>query len=79
LSSNLEIREGNGKTAPGGKVSMNLPSGPYKAIWIDPKTGQISKKGTFYSTKGSAIIGHPAFTEDVVLWIISTNLLTTPL
>jgi len=73
------VQDGHGQSAAVGKVSVILPIGSYEAIWIDPKTGDISQKETFYSNNGPAIIKHPPFTEDIVLWIISSNLPTSPL
>lgn len=49
------------------KLKLHLPAGNYRAQWIDPKTGSVTRGEIFQHTGGARMLSSPAFTEDVAL------------
>jgi hypothetical protein len=55
------------ETIPGGTVEVNLPKGPYKILWYDPKNGHPTQTEYFVSTGEEIMVNHPEFKEDIVM------------
>jgi Polysaccharide lyase len=51
------------------ELSVDLPAGPYKAEWIDTKTGDIVKADSFTHQGGPKTLGTPTYTDDIALRI----------
>jgi len=51
------------------KLSLNLPSGKYKADWVDPASGSILGTETFVHRGGNRTLSTPAHAVDIALRI----------
>jgi hypothetical protein len=54
-------------------LQIELPAGSYRAEWIDPVSGKITKAENFKHTGGARGIIAPAYTDDIALRISRTN------
>lgn len=50
-------------------LSVDLPAGPYRAEWIDTKTGEIARAESFEHEGGPKTLTSPPYTDDVALRI----------
>jgi hypothetical protein len=48
-------------------LSLQLPAGNYRAEWLDPRNGHITKREGFKHGGGSRSLAAPIFTEDAAL------------
>jgi len=57
----------------GNKVNfgLNLPAGKYSMQWLDPVTGEYSKKKTLRHAGGRAELASPAYVFDIALRIVA--------
>ncbi len=55
------------------KLSVNLPPGPYKAQWLNPKTGDIDKIESIVHSGGSYAFTAPQYSDDIALSIVRTS------
>lgn len=53
------------------QLSLDLPAGHYRAQWIDPQTGRVTKRDTFRHAGGAKALASPLFTEDVALKLVA--------
>ncbi len=60
---------GNNLTA----IAIELPTGRYKAEWVNTRTGQIDKSESFRHDGGICSLQAPAYTEDIALRIRATK------
>ncbi len=51
------------------EITLSLPSGSYKAKWIDTKTGEITKRETFEHREQEKCLVSPRFDNDIALHI----------
>lgn len=51
------------------QVSLDLSSGNYEVIWLDPKTGSVLKHYVVKQTDRKRTLTSPAYSEDIVLKI----------
>ena len=51
---------------------MNIPSGSYKAEWINTKTGKIDKKENIKHKGGNIKFSSPTYSEDIALRVLHT-------
>jgi hypothetical protein len=49
------------------ELSLQLPAGPYRAEWVNTKTGAVKKPETFSHAGGSRAFASPAYAEDIAL------------
>jgi hypothetical protein len=56
------IKGGNQTT-----VELDLPAGPYRAEWINTKTGAVDKAETIQHAGGAAKLASPPYREDIAL------------
>ena len=64
--------------APGGEkttpreavIALELPSGSYRAEWVNPVSGKIDKRETVKSEKGFVVLTSPPYREDIALKLI---------
>jgi hypothetical protein len=49
------------------EVALELPAGLYRAEWIDPKTGAVTKREDLEHAGGRKSLAPPSFDEDVAL------------
>ncbi|MBN2639558.1 MAG: hypothetical protein JXR65_10795, partial [Bacteroidales bacterium] len=56
-----------------GEFGFKLPSGNYKAIWLNPVTGKVDKEEFFTHSGGEKKLDSPAFNPDIVLKITQTE------
>ena len=56
-------------TARASTVSIDLPLGSYRGVWIQPKTGAVLSRFEFKQQNSTRTIATPAFSEDIVLKI----------
>ena len=49
------------------RISLDLPAGHYRAVWVDPKTGGVAKEETLEHSGGHKWLISPAFDEDLAL------------
>lgn len=60
-------------------LQVSLPSGSYKADWVDPKSGAVGGTSTFSHAGGNRTLSSPGYSEDIALKILRTgNAATTP-
>lgn len=52
---------------PGGPLELEMPSGRYRADWIDPVTGETLRSETFRHQGGPRTLEAPALVEDLAL------------
>ena len=50
-------------------LALDLPSGPYRAEWINTRTGAVDKASTFRHPGGQRTLRPPSYSEDVALRI----------
>ena len=50
-----------------GELGVNLPSGNYKAVWVNPVTGKVEMVITFAHTGGEKTLNSPLFDLDIAL------------
>ncbi len=55
------------------RLTVDLPSGAYKAEWIDTKTGQIADAQSFTHDSGLHPLDVPPYADDIALRIVSTQ------
>jgi PA14 domain len=48
-------------------IALDLPAGRYRAEWIDPKTGVVTRSEDLQHAGGRRSLSSPAFDEDVAL------------
>ena len=58
-----------GGEARASQVSVRLPSGKYKAVWREPKSGSVLRTIQFEQKEETRLLSSPPFSEDVVLKI----------
>ena len=51
-------------------ISLEVPEGNYRAEWVNPMTGQVDKRETVKSAKGSVVLTSPPHLEDIALKLI---------
>jgi len=51
-------------------VSLELPSGSYRAEWVNPLSGKVDKCGTVKSQKNLVTLTSPHYREDIALKLI---------
>ena len=51
-------------------TTLDLPTGSYKAEWINTKTGEVDKRETFQHAGGNEQLTSPRFANDVALRVI---------
>jgi len=49
------------------ELDVELPTGCYKAEWLDPRTGRVEKSETFTHARGARTIVSPTYSEDMAL------------
>jgi hypothetical protein len=54
-------------------LALELPSGAYRADWINTKSGKIDKQGTFQHAGGNRTLHSPEYTEDIALRILRSQ------
>ena len=50
-----------------GELAFDLPSGNYKAVWLDPTTGKLEPETTFTHPGGEKKLNSPLFDLDIAL------------
>ncbi len=55
------------------RLSVDLPGGPYKAEWVNTKTGKIDRTDTFNHDGGPRDLAPPAYEDDIALRILRTG------
>lgn len=55
------------------RLQVDLPSGSYKAEWINTKTGEIDDTQTFTHDSGLHALDVPEYTDDIALRIVSAE------
>ena len=50
-------------------LMVALPTGKYKAEWLNTKTGRIDKTETFEHSSGHRLLGSPTYKDDIALRI----------
>ncbi len=55
------------------RLMVDLPSGSYKAEWIDTRTGQIADSQSFTHDSGLHALEAPPYTDDIALRIVSAQ------
>ena len=50
-------------------ISLDLPAGTYKALWVDTKTGEVAAEATFTHGGGKREFESPRYREDIALKI----------
>jgi len=55
------------------KLSVDLPSGPYQAEWINTKTGDIDQADSFKHEGGPRTLTPPEYSDDIALRILRTG------
>ena len=48
-------------------IALDLPAGRYRAEWVDPKTGSVTRAESFEHSGGRKSLTPPAFDEDLAL------------
>jgi hypothetical protein len=48
---------------------LDLPAGPYRAEWVNTKTGQVDRAESLQHGAGNRIVRSPGYTEDIALRI----------
>ena len=51
------------------ELVMELPAAPYRAEWIDTKTGRSAKTETFNHAGGKKFLASPRYSEDTALHV----------
>lgn len=51
------------------RLALELPSGRYRAEWLDPRSGKVEKTEAFEIREGRVDVSSPAYAEDVALRI----------
>jgi hypothetical protein len=51
------------------ELVLDLPAGPYRAEWVNTKTGRVDKSETFEHAGGERTLASPAYAEDIALRI----------
>ena len=54
-------------------LKLELPTGHYRAIWVDPRTARVTGSEEFRHTGGNATLAVPVFTEDVALKLLAQD------
>ena len=54
-------------------LTLELPEGPYKADWVNTKTGAVDKTETFDHSGGPKPLASPRYSSDVALRVLSTR------
>jgi hypothetical protein len=49
------------------ELVLDLPTGSYRAEWVNPKTGKVDKQEEFKHDRGRKTLGSPPYTEDIAL------------
>jgi hypothetical protein len=52
------------------ELMLELPAGPYRAEWLNPKTGKIDKREEFEHAGGQRKLVSPAYVEDIALRVL---------
>ncbi|MCC6819425.1 MAG: hypothetical protein IT579_01735 [Verrucomicrobia subdivision 3 bacterium] len=52
-------------------LTLELPAGDYRAEWLDPKNGTVTRREDFQHRGGDKTLTSPAFTEDAALRLVN--------
>src|SRR5207302_8226011 len=66
----LPISEGEKPTPREAVVSLELPSGSYRAEWVNPLTGKVDKREAVKSKKNLVTLTSPPYREDIAIKLI---------
>ena len=55
------------------QLTLELPAGPYRAEWIDTKTGDVEASESFTHEGGAKTLAAPAYNEDIALRILRSE------
>ena len=62
--------EGEKPTPREAVVSLELPSGSYRAEWVNPLTGKVDKREAVKSKKNLVTLTSPPYREDIAIKLI---------
>jgi len=52
---------------------LELPSGAYRAEWVNTKTGKVDKQETFQHESGNRTLRSPEYTDDIALRVLCSQ------
>ncbi len=54
-------------------LKLDVPSGQYRAEWVDPRTGRVERTQNLSHREGSLTLSPPPDSEDIALRLVNTR------